>query len=98
MRNPIEIENIEALRRQQGIDDIELRQQIRGLRIGDVVKLTLATGTPCAGPTLLVRITRIDGFAFRGKVVLGRTAAGPLRLRAGAALVFTADHIHSIPK
>jgi hypothetical protein len=48
------------------------------------------------GQTLLVRITRIDGLAFRGKVA--DTAVGPAPLRVGAVLAFTADHIHSIAK
>jgi hypothetical protein len=98
MRNPIEIENIEALRREQGIDDVELHQEIRGLRVGDNVKLTVATGTPFPGQALLVRITRIHGLAFRGKVVQAPTSAVPGRLRVGAVLAFTADHIHSIPR
>lgn len=45
MRNGIEIENIEEMRRRAGIDDAELREEIRGLEIGDLVMLTLLTGT-----------------------------------------------------
>jgi hypothetical protein len=98
MQNPIEIENIEALRRQQGIDDVELHQEIRGLRVGNIVKLTVSTGTPFPGQALLVRITRIHGLAFRGKVVQGPSNAGLGSLRVGAVLAFTADQIHSIPR
>ena len=96
MRNHFEIENIEALRRQVGIDDVELRQAIRELRIGDIVKMSVATKTPCAGQTLRVRITRIDGLAFRGKVAMVPAGAAWTALRVGAAIAFTADHIHSI--
>jgi hypothetical protein len=98
MRNAVEIENIEEMRRQQGIDDVELRQEIRELRVGDVVRLTVSTGTPFAMQTLLVRITRISGLDFRGKVTTGPTGAAAASLRVGAALAFTADHIHSIAK
>src|SRR5207248_1333804 len=38
MRTTIEIENIEEMRRQEGIDDVELRGEIRGLKVGDFVK------------------------------------------------------------
>ena len=45
MRNPVEIENIEEMRRREGIDDVELRSEIRDLQVGDSVRLTLMTGT-----------------------------------------------------
>src|SRR5436309_2910036 len=44
MRNSVEIENIEAMRLLEGIDDVELREGIRGLAVGDLVKLTLLAG------------------------------------------------------
>ena len=87
MAKPVEIENIEEMRRRVGIDDVELRQAIRGLRIGDYVKLTLRTGaTSSAGEVFLVRITRIRGPEFRGK--LADRLASPARsgLRAGSSL------------
>src|SRR5258708_6931518 len=40
MRHHIELENIEDMRREAGIDDVELREEIRGLRVGDSVRLT----------------------------------------------------------
>jgi hypothetical protein len=99
MDNSVEIENIEDIRRREGIDDVELRKEIRGLRIGDFVKLTLLTATKSlAGETLLVRITSIKGFAFRGKLADRPTCAGLSGLRVGAPVAFTAAHIHSIPK
>jgi hypothetical protein len=44
MQTSIEIEDIEEMRRAAGIDDVELRRDIRGLRAGDNVKLTLSAG------------------------------------------------------
>ena len=40
MRNLFVVEDIEEMRRRQGIEDIELQEEIRGLKIGDFVKLT----------------------------------------------------------
>src|ERR1700687_1525629 len=99
MRHTVEIENIEEMRRREGIEDVELRNAIRGLAGGDVVKLTFLTGvTPNAGETLRVRITRIEDGEFRGK--LGSTpAANTLsNLRAGSSIAFTTAHIHSLVK
>jgi hypothetical protein len=95
----VEIENIEALRRCQGIEDVELRDEIRSLRTGDLVRLTLlSTSGPPAGETLLVRITRIRGPTFQGELARRPLSAGLARLSLVAPLAFTADHIHSIPR
>lgn len=76
-----------------------LRKEVRGLRTGAPVKLTLLTGpTPFAGETVVVRITSIQGRAFRGKLVMKPVAAALARLRAGSPVVFTTAHIHSLPK
>jgi hypothetical protein len=56
MRKVVEIEDIEQRRRRAGIDDVELRSEIRGLRVGDVVRVTFLTGTT-SFETLSVRIT-----------------------------------------
>jgi hypothetical protein len=98
MIHPIEIENIEQLRRQEGIEDVELHRAIRGLRAGDIVKLTLLNGaTLSAGETLRVRITRVRGKSFRGKLAERPRSAGLSNLSAGSLVVFTSDHIHSLP-
>ena len=98
MDKALEIENIEALRRSVGIDDVELRGAIRQLRVGDLVNLTLlASDMPAAGETLSVRITRIQGNAFRGKLVRGPASLRFTQLRAGSPIAFSRDHIHSIP-
>ena len=58
MRTPVEIENIEELRRHNGVDDVELRDAVRSLHVGDAVNLTFLRGNGAlGGETLLVRIT-----------------------------------------
>lgn len=99
MRNPIVVEDIEGMRRRQGIDDVELREEIRGLKSGDVIKLTLLTRTGSyAGETLLVRITRIRKPVFYGELAMRPTFNGLTKLRVGSPVRFTSAHIHSIPK
>lgn len=99
MRHTQEIENIEEMRRRQGIDDLELQEKIRGLHVGDSVKLTFLTGAPsCAGETLPVRITRICGYTFRGKLAVKPASAGLSNLRVGVPVIFTTAHIHSLPR
>lgn len=94
MQDTLEIENIEEMRRSQGIDDVQLRLDIRGLKVGDLVRLTLIGTT--AFETVLVRITSIRGSAFRGKLVTRPTSVGLSKTQAHAAVTFTTDHIHSI--
>lgn len=95
MRNIVEIENIEEMRRQEGIDDVELRLEIRNLRVGAIVKLTFLTSSKCR-ETLLVRITSIRGPAFRGKLVDQPTTMS--KHEARAVFAFTSAHIHSTQK
>jgi len=97
MRNVVEIEDIEQRRLRAGIDDVELRAEIRGLRVGDVVKLTFLTGAT-AFETLSVRITSISGSAFRGKLADRPLAPALSKLRAGSPVACTAAHIHSLGK
>jgi hypothetical protein len=88
------IEDIEALRRLAGINDVELQEQIGHLRAGDCVRLTLLPdGRPSA--VVSVRITSIKGQAFRGRVVTGPEAPAPW---IGALVAFGPGHIHSVPK
>lgn len=99
MGKHLEIENIEEMRRQVGIDDVELREAVRRLRVGDYVNLTLLTGThSAAGKTVRVRITHTEGASFRGRLVGRPPYPGPPGLGAGTRLTFTAAHIHSVPK
>src|SRR5215210_4994180 len=99
MKNPVGIEPIEDLRRRAGIDDDELRQQVGAVAVGDLVFLTFLSGSAsCQGETLPVRVTSIRGRAFRGKLTARPTLAGLAGLEAGAAVAFTAGHIHSVPQ
>jgi hypothetical protein len=98
MRQPVEIENIEAVRYSEGIDDVELREAIRGLAVGDIVNLTFLIGRPARGETLSVRITDIKGPTFRGMLARRPVQAGLSGLRTGAVIDFTAGHIHSLPR
>jgi hypothetical protein len=99
VRNCVRIENIDEMRRRQGIDDLELLKEIRGLGAGDFVRITLLTGNSAsAGETLQVRITSIRGLLFRGKLSNRPTCPGLTKLRVGASLAFTAEHIHSVVK
>ena len=84
MRNVVEIEDIEQRRLRAGIDDVELRSEIRGLQVGDFVKLTFLTG-PSSSETLSVRITSISGSAFRGKLADGPVALTLSKLRGRVA-------------
>jgi hypothetical protein len=95
MRPIVEIEDIEQRRLQAGIDDVELRSQIRGLQVGDFVKLTFLTGAT-SFETLAVRITSISGSAFRGKLADSPATSALSQLRVGSPVAFTAAHIHSL--
>jgi hypothetical protein len=97
MSSTVAIEDIEGMRRRAGVADPELRAAIRGLRVGDLVRLTLLTGVPqSAGETLRVRITRIRGGEYRGKLADAPASARLAGLRCGSAVVFTRRHIHSL--
>ena len=99
MRERLQIQDIEDMRRRAGIEDVELRPAIRALRVGEYVRLTRLAGTEGgAGETLLVRITSILGDAFRGKLASRPTSAGLSGLRVGLVLAFTGSHIHSLPR
>ena len=93
----LNIENIEEIRRREGIDDVELRAEIRALKIGDVVKLTVLTGAT-SFEYLLVRITGIKGAAFRGVLARNPHTSILSNLRAGSPIEFTAAQIHSLPR
>jgi hypothetical protein len=97
MRYAFVIENIEEMRSQVGIDDVELREAIRGLWVGDFVGLTLLIGTMRpVGETVTVRLTRIVGDDFQGKLAEKPASAGLSQLRCGSLITFTRNHIHSL--
>jgi hypothetical protein len=88
----LEIEDIEEMRRREGIDDVELRAEIRCLTVGAIVKLTFVTELR-AFKTVPVRITQIRGMRFRGKLL-----QPALTLPRGKMVVFTFAHVHSVVK
>jgi hypothetical protein len=99
MSEAIHIQDIEALRRREGIDDVELREGIKTLGVGDFVRLTLLTrDSSFAGETLVVQITGISGPSFRGRLAGPPTSKGLAGMQIGSPLAFTATHIHSLPK
>lgn len=91
----IEIENIDELRLREGIDDVELHEDISRLRVGDHVRLTFLSGANLR-ETLSVRITRIEDGQFRGRVIDRSARPKLLGLRADALVRFSAGQIHSI--
>ena len=97
MRLPIEIEDIDYLRHKEGIEDVELREEIRRLGIGDYVRLTfLVREQLSTGETLLVRITKIQGQNLSGRLTDQPISRGLAKLRRGARVSFVASQIHSI--
>ena len=99
MQRDVAIEDIEALRRYEGIDDIQLEREIGALHIGDRVKLTLVSRTlPSAKETIVVRITRIRDHDFCGKLASRPTCARLSTMPVGAPITFCATHIHSVPR
>jgi hypothetical protein len=67
------------------------------LRVGDFVRLTFQAGTkPRVSQTLLVRVIRITGSRYRGKLVTGAQSAALSELRSGFLVSFAAANIHSI--
>jgi hypothetical protein len=93
----IVIENMEVWRSWEGIDAAELSKEIRRLKGDDLVRLPLlAACQPFAGQTLPVRITRIQGRAFCGKLAARPTLNRRSKLSAGFPLRFATIHIHSI--
>ncbi len=97
MRVPLAIENIDELRRCNGIDDVELHEDIDRLRVGDHVLLTFLSGANLR-TTLPVRITRIRAGRFRGRLAGPLARPAWLGLRPNALVDFTAGQIHSIAR
>jgi hypothetical protein len=97
MQKQIEIENIEELRLQEGIDDVELRTEIQRLGLRCLVNLTFVGGAH-SSETLTVQITKIDGACFRGKLVEKPKTTGLSQLVPGSVIAFCRDQIHSICK
>jgi hypothetical protein len=95
VRNPIEIQDVEQLRQRVGIDDVELREQVRRLRVGDVVRLTFLAG-PGKAETLAVRVTAIRRARLSGELVAGAKSPQLAGLSQGSPVTFTRAHVHSV--
>ena len=93
----IQIENIDELRRREGIDDVELHEDIGRLRVGDHVRLTFLSGATLR-ETVSVRITRIRAGQFRGRLVSRVARPELFGLRPDALVNFAAEQIHSIAR
>jgi hypothetical protein len=91
------LENIERLRQDAGIDDVDLRKNVGHLSVGDIVHLTvLDTQQVRSGEVIDVRILEIRGPKFRGLVVgAPRSAAFSTEL-VNQPIAFTNEHIHSV--
>ena len=91
MTNAIEIEDIDEMRRQVGIEDVELRAAIRYLTTGDCVRLTFKTdaGRGATAPVVITKVCRHS--TFRGKLM-----SRALKMPPGTSVEFTVAHIHSI--
>ena len=97
MQHLAENANSYALQCRHGVANVQLRDQIRKLQVGDTVKLTFLSGTlSFAGEMLLVRITSIEGPVLHGKLTRRPTFIGLAQLRVGACVTFATDHICSI--
>ena len=93
----IQIEDIEGMRRREGIDDVQLREGLRSLKAGSYVRLTfLAVGKPPTGETLAVRVTHVARGRYYGKLAQHARSARLAELRPGLPVTFTAAHIHSL--
>jgi len=97
MQTPVEIQDVEQMRRRVGIDDVELREQVRRLRVGDVVRLTFLAGVGKA-ETLAVRVTAIRRGRFSGELLAAAKAPRLAGLSRGSPVTFTRAHVHSVPK
>src|SRR5262245_41509023 len=93
------IENIAEMRRRAGIDDVELRESIADIEPGDLVQLTFLPDSKLSGgETLAVRVNGIKGSMYRGVLVEAHGNAELTELEIGALVVFTAGHIHALPR
>ena len=95
MSNRIRIEDIEGMRREAGIDDVDLRRAIGRLKTGDFVHLTFRAGIS-SPETLLVRVTMINSANYEGELAQTPTTVSLQTLRMGSPMSFAATHIHSL--
>jgi hypothetical protein len=91
------IQDIESMRRDEGIEDPELQDQIAHLKRGDFVKITLvAAGSAVGGETVRVRITAIRNGVYRGLLASQPSSPSLSEVHVGDPVVFRHSHIHSL--
>jgi hypothetical protein len=95
MRQALQLQDIEEMRRENGIDDVELRRAIRALRVGNSIRLSLVTSAR-SFETVQVRITSIRGSTFHGKLSQSKTRPRRSNHAPALTVAFTTAHIHSI--
>src|SRR5258708_40025575 len=95
MKSSIVFEDIEELRRREGIVDTALNSDIARLKPGSRVRLSLATDRN-GFETVTVCITSNRPGALRGRLVKKPKAAALKGLDIGSLLTFQTGHIHSI--
>ncbi|HEX3314791.1 MAG TPA: hypothetical protein VHR72_07875 [Gemmataceae bacterium] len=89
------IENIDDVRKREGIDDVVLRNEIVRLKAGDQVRLSVSSDGR-QFEMLAVRITSLKGNAIRGKLLDKPRSRGLGTLAPGSAMKFAASQVHSI--
>ena len=95
----MQLQDIEKMRQQEGIEDPELCAQIARLKRGAFVNLTILAGPAEEwGETVRVRITSIRGDSFRGKLASRPRACTSAGLEIGAPINFRRGHIHSLSR
>lgn len=95
MSNRICIEDIETMRREAGIDDVDLRNAVRRIQPGDFVNLTFRAGIG-SPETLVVRVTTVNSAKYEGELAQAPTVNSLLSMRIGSPMSFAATHIHSM--
>lgn len=91
----MEIENIEAARLREGIDDADLRDHICALTAEDHIRVSIS-GDGAHFEKVSVRITSRKGTKFRGKLLNKPRQTSLRSLRIGSPVLFDGNQIHSI--
>lgn len=89
------VENIEAARLRQGIDDVDLRGRISALTAEDRVRVSIS-GDGKIYEEVSVRITSRKGERFRGKLATKVRQASLKSAAIGSTVFFEGNQIHSI--
>lgn len=92
------LENIQQLRIESGIEDVELQKSICNLAVGDIVNLTILNSKSShSGEPIVVEVVAIQGFNYQGKVIRASNNESLSRELADQSIAFSKKHIHSVP-